>query len=257
MNWIVTLVRNNSSLSYDAIRTFLDQTIPTRVLAIDNGSTDGASQMLNSLGSRVHVVHNMPGKSVAASWNDALRLLFDQDGEEAVLVMNNDVRIRPDFYETLLADGGGFVTGVGVNGRIVRDSHDGFRVLDPGLGELFPGPSPRGESRPHPDFSAFLIRRNVWQLVGEFDETFRPAWMEDNDYHVRLAMAGVDAHTTGAPFWHLASGTLKSIGDAQRLPYHEAYRRNAEHFMTKWGFLPATPEYDRFFESRRAHIVIP
>jgi len=49
-----------------------------------------------------------------------------------------------------------------------------------------------GMDIPQPAAAAWMLRRNIWEGLGGFDERFRPAWFEDVDFCFRLR-AGIDA----------------------------------------------------------------
>lgn len=112
MNPILVPLRNGLALTRAAHKTFLAQDVEGGVdlLYVDNNSTDGTSQFLAATGARV--VTNRVGKSVSASWNQGLSWFFGR-GESHVLVVNNDVALRPDTYRWLLHNGGPFVTAIG------------------------------------------------------------------------------------------------------------------------------------------------
>src|SRR3970282_2226206 len=110
MNIAVIVARNGRAYVRSAIESLLAQTVPVRVIAVDNGSTDGAAQLLHTYRSdAVETVHYHPQVGVAHAWNRGLEHAWEQGAEHA-LVINTDVVLRPDTYELLLADGGGFVT---------------------------------------------------------------------------------------------------------------------------------------------------
>src|SRR5262249_17866306 len=147
--------------------------VQIRLYAIDNDSNDGVSEYLKDSGVGLWAMH--PAKGVSASWNFGLGYLFDTAGCEHVLVVNNDVVLRPDTYIELLdaslSKARDFVTAVSV------DNIASIR------GEYVPS------LRPHPDFSCFLITRKVWRDVGQFDESM-VHYCSDGDYHLRMHQAG-------------------------------------------------------------------
>ena len=164
---------------------------------------------------------------VSRAWNYGLRYFFEM-GEDHVLVVNNDVELRPDTYQELLSDGGPFVTCIGVN-----TLHESQKLYVKAV-------------RPHPDFSCFLIRREVWDKVGPFDESM-VLYASDADYHVRLHQAGIPAYTIGLPFYHVVSGTIKSNPD-EALAIHQQADRDRALFEQKWGCKIGTPEYYEMFK---------
>lgn len=245
MNWVLMLVRNNMAITREAVESVLAQSAPVRLLIINNGSVDGATQYVNSLlghDERIVAMHFAPGKGVAESWNIGLRYIWEQGAGHAIVV-NNDVILRHDTYELLLADGGEFVTAVGVRGQHYGERRDGLRVFKDNRGvEVFPaGVGPN--KRPHPDFSAWLIRKHAWDVVGELDENFRGGMGEDCDYHVRLHKAGITAISLDLPFYHHGSATIKNAQPREARSIADQAGRNRAYFREKWGCDLGSTEY--------------
>lgn len=241
MNWILCLTKNNLHLTRNAVRTFLDQDIgDVKVLLIDDNSTDGTLNW--AWGQHNVVIMPMFGEEsgVAAMWNRGLGFIFG-DGvssfEDHALVCNNDVELRPDTYHRLVADGGGFVTAVGSQDRkkITPDDAGCLSVPDPNA------------TRPHPDFSCYLIRKETYTKVGPFDENFKVAFCEDWDYHVRLHKAGIGAICIDLPFLHLSSQTVRNSSPAEQDRIYTQAKRNREYFAQKWGVEGGSEEYYALF----------
>jgi len=95
-----------------------------------------------------------------------LRWAFSK-GAEHVLVVNNDVLLRPDTYRLLVADGSLFVTAV------ASDDPDCVKPVQQPSGRWdYAEPDPAGK-RPHPTMSCFLIRRECWVKVDRSMRTSR------------------------------------------------------------------------------------
>jgi len=220
---IVCPIRNNLELSQDAIVTFLAQDVPSTLHLVNNGSDGATRQWLFELEEahpeREFVEHNYPARCVAASWNQVLVRLFAK-GEQWALVVNNDVELHPATYRLLAATARAFVTGVGVSSRTQFEA----------------GPDLAVAARPHPDFSCFLIRREVMLQVGLFDETFQPGFKEDQDMHWRMKVAGIEAVSVGVPFLHVdrGSNTVKQY-EAARAEVEARRAIGIEYYKGKWG----------------------
>ncbi len=229
MNLIVIPVLVNQAMTERCIRTLVAQDIEggVQVLAIDNGSTDGTGAWLRTLRDPIITQRYSRTRSLHVVWNEALRWAFEKMRLPHVLVVNNDVELTPETYRLLVADEGPFVTGVGVDRR---GQH--------GTGK---------QRRPHPDFSCFLIRRECWERVGPFDEEFW-AFYGDNSYHLRMERAGVQAVSLDVPFYHVASGTLKSVDFELREHICALAAQDKQKFIAKYGFTPTDPEYAAQFK---------
>jgi hypothetical protein len=84
--------------------------------------------------------------------------------------------------------------------------------------------------------------------VGRFDEEFEIAYCEDNDYHVRMHMAGIKAVGIDLPFLHHGAQTVKSSEPGERRMIERAADANRERFEEKWGCRPGTPAYESLFQ---------
>lgn len=219
-------VRNNLHLTRKALKAFRAQDIEggADILLIDNASTDGTSQYLQAQRD-IQIMHFDPPLSVAASWNTALKYVFSE-GAEYALVCNNDTELLPQTYRLLVEDGGLFVTAVGCR--------EWPSTIDP------PDPA---KKRNHPDFSCYLIRRKAWERIGPFDENFKIAFCEDGDYDMRLYKAGIQAYCLDLPFLHHGSMTIKNAELSEIRKIQKQADLNREYFKKKWGFPMASEEY--------------
>jgi GT2 family glycosyltransferase len=230
MNAVLIVCRNGLELTKRCIRSVLDQDIDVVIYVIDNDTEDGHKDILASYPkNKVLNWRFTPAKGVSASWNFGLEYLFDTAQCEKVLVLNNDTELKRETYRYLDLDGGPFVTAVSV------DNIDGIK------GGWAPS------RRPHPDFSCFMIRREVWQKVGKFDESM-VLYASDADYHLRMHQAGIHAYTIGIPFYHVASGTLKSAPEAERQRIQQQADMDRDTFERKWGCRVGSEHYYRLFE---------
>lgn len=100
-------------------------------------------------------------------------------------------------------------------------------------------------ARPEPvvllaGYACALYREEAWQRVGLFDESYWPAYFEDNDWARRAKLAGVavadltDQHMVE----HVGSATLQSVPDADRETMHRRFRDNRDYYARKWGGPP-------------------
>jgi len=207
----VMLTHNALPLTQAAVKSVLEQDTPVQLRVVDNGSTDGTWDWLQTQSCMKWQF--FPPLGVSAGWNFALTDVF-RHFDHAV-VINNDVQLLPSTVRVLTADPGEFVTAVSV-GDPAQLNWDG--VI---------------RKRPHPDFSCFMIRRSCWQKVGGFDESM-VLYASDADYHLRMHQAGIEAYTIGIPFYHYASGTLKSVDPEEAMRIRQKADKDRETFHRKW-----------------------
>src|SRR5881227_2875851 len=75
------------------------------LIAVDNGSTDGAPELARDRGARVIAMGRNAGFAAAVN-----RGIQEARGEW-IAVLNSDVELAPDYFERLAASGGPFATG--------------------------------------------------------------------------------------------------------------------------------------------------
>lgn len=224
MNPVLLVTHNNLELTKRAIASLRDQYVACYSMIVDNGSTDGTQEWIAKGSRRAEVFQDNAGVSLA--WNVGLRKLFG-NGYDHVLVLNNDVVIPPWYYSELLNYKVPFVTGVSVD---KMEDIKQFR-------------SPSGLV-PHPDFSAFLIRRSAWEEIGLFDEGMK-FYAQDCDYHIRACHEGVPLLAANLPFYHERSSTLKLASPEERADIEAQANADRAFFYKKWGFAVGSEEYQR------------
>jgi GT2 family glycosyltransferase len=264
-----------------AIADLLAQSVPTRILVINQGVDDDFRSELEAIAeeheNRVLVWHHHPAlPSLSASWNLALETVWATAGEVA-LVVNNDVRLHRQTVELLATvqrkTDALFVSCVGVTPDQFDPSISTAELWTAITGEAMNNvgivpPSNRGG----PDFSCFLITRACHQRF-QFDEAFIPAFCEDLDYHRRLILAGEGARifSVNLPYLHYGSATIKTMAAPARMKIERAIETGSRaYYARKWGgpvngeifVLPfrqtedrdvTTPALQRMVQEDRAH----
>lgn len=228
MNGILTLTRNNLALTQRAIHSFLRQDIPVVVKAIDNGSMDGTMFWLEAYGWLLDASRENAG--VSAGWNRGLNWFFEHDAE-SVLVMGNDTWLPPYFYRELLSYNLPFVTGVAVDSMGQVQEHATKWPLDP-----------------HPDFSAFCIRKAIWKDVGLFDERMKH-YASDCDWHIRAHRKSWQLWKASCEFYHERSSTLRNATPEDSQAIHEQANKDRAMFQSLYSCLPGEPAYEAIFGS--------
>lgn len=244
--WAIMPILANPELTRIAIASVLAQTVPTRLLLVNQGVDDDFRDELERIAEeypdRVLLwSHQPPLPSLAATWNRALEAAWAGGAEEA-LVVNNDVELHPETLKilqvVLQANQALFVSAVGVTadqfGRTVPLEHLWENVSPVALNNIGIVPPDR---RGGPDFSCFLIAFACYVRF-PFDEAFTPAFCEDLDYHRRLLLAGEGKRifSVNLPYLHHSSQTLKSVDPKERTRIERAIAAGSRtYYERKWG----------------------
>ena len=97
------------------------------------------------------------------------------------------------------------------------------------------------------DWSVFILPKKTYELVGEFDEQFYPAYCEDNDFVYRLKLKGFKAMKLPflLPKIHRTSMTLDKDYSLQN-----AFLENKEKYIAKWGGAPDFEVYKKPYNKK-------
>jgi O-antigen biosynthesis protein len=204
-----------------------------KLILINNGSTDGTGAYINKCGesSNVYPINFNENKGVSASWNLGIKMAIDKCDSKYFFIPNNDVLLHPKTIDTLIEKidqkGVLMATATDISGSIPTPS-DIKAVLAP----------PESLEVEAPDFSCFLIKRETIRSIGYFDESFYPAYFEDNDYHYRIKLSGGHAYRYNqAIYFHYGSRTIKA-GQQIKDKANLGYTINRDYFIRKWGGEP-------------------
>ncbi len=205
-------------------------------IVVDNASTDGTLQRCR--GGVAKVVANEDNRGFAAAVNQGV----SASDAEFVLILNPDVKLLTSVDALVDASGRyGLAAGklVDLNGR----AQAGFSVRrfpTPaalifelfGINRLWPSnpvnrhyryldrslDQPASVEQPAGAF--FMFRRDVWQKLGGFDETFHPIWFEDVDFCRRATDSGFEIqYVPQVVAFHRGAHSIGRLGEGCRAWY--------------------------------------
>jgi len=223
-----------------------------QVILIDNASVDSTIQRARESGVDVRIVSNPANVGFAAALNQGAKMATGK----VLLVLNPDVIVTAGslsrLAETLSQDGVGGATGllVAVDGspalgfnvrrfptlgrmlaevlllnRLWKENplNRQYRCLDLDHGSLQEIEQPAG--------ACLAVKRNVWESLGGFDETFYPVWFEDVDFCRRLRLHGWKIiYCPAAVFIHSGGHSVNQLSFYDRQVF---WYRNMLHYFAK------------------------
>jgi GT2 family glycosyltransferase len=191
---------NRADLLEKSIIDLQENCPDVEVVIIDNGR-QSLSSMLERSGLNFKLFENKTNKGVAGSWNQIARYAFGA-GYSWVWLVNDDVVLGKDQHE--------------IN-RLCSESESPFQK------------PPVIAAQP---WCSFLLPREVWEEVGEFDEEYFPAYFEDDDYMERMRQKGLRV------LWRdlVVPRVFRNSQTIQKDPsLNLNFSKNHERFVSKWG----------------------
>jgi N-acetylglucosaminyl-diphospho-decaprenol L-rhamnosyltransferase len=229
---VVIPTRNTRELTLGCLASVLEAGagLDLRCIVVDNASTDGSAEAIESRFPQVTLIRNDTNQSFAGSCNQAAAA----GRAEFVLFLNSDVIARPGSIRSLVgaleaspahAAAGGRLVDIGSDDPQVGFAVRGFPTLGrqlallAGLERHWPAnPVSRRQLMLDFDYSrsqdaeqiagaCLLCRRADFEALGGFDEGFY-YWFEDVDLLWRLRRRGRTAYVADAVFEHVGGASF-------------------------------------------------
>ena len=246
------IVTYNSASDVGTCIQALAANTPHEIVVVDNASSDDTVARARQ-NAAIRLVANAQNLGFAAAANQGAELA----SSEVIVVLNPDVSAAPGALDRLAAavaqEGVGAAGGVllGSSGRPQRGFQ--FRRFPTRgamlaevllLNRVWPGnPWNRryrclavDDSRPQfvdqPAGACLAVRREAWEAIGGFDESFYPVWFEDVDFCRRLANRGWKiAYCPDARFTHAGGHSVSKLPfrDKQAFWYANMVRYFSKH----------------------------
>ncbi|HTP33105.1 MAG TPA: glycosyltransferase family 2 protein [Candidatus Acidoferrales bacterium] len=159
------------------------------ILAVDNGSTDGAAELARARGARVIPIGRNAGFAPAVNRG------IKEANHEWLAILNSDVELAPDYFEKLTAAAAPFATGkiLSPSGTIDGTfdvTARGAATWRAGSGMADGPPFDAARDICSPPWTAVLFRSEVFARTGLLEESF-DSYLEDADFGLRCAGLGI------------------------------------------------------------------
>lgn len=165
---------------------------------IDNGKQD--LSFLNILSPNVFVYEEEKNLGVAASWNKLCKIIFEKHNH--ALILNDDVYL-------------------GYNTDTLNSVINKYEY---------------GLVQSYVSWSVILMSKYMYDYIGDFDETFYPAYYEDSDYLYRMKLKGIRQDVEA----ELNPQTVRISMTQEKDPelVNASMQENRLRYIEKWGNSP-------------------
>ena len=223
---IIILNWNTAELLKTCVAKVREHTThPYELVLVDNGSSDGSVEMIESLrGEDTVTVFNDRNLGFSGGNNRGIAAASG----DVICLLNSDAFVTPGWDRTLLAcmereDAG--MAGPWTNSAKGSQRKKGYH-------RLIPAPL-RGSA--HVDYLSFfcvMIKREVFEAIGTLDEGFGLGTCEDDEFCRRAKAGGFKLVVDGRSWvWHEAHATMRANG----IDEWELFRENRKVYGEKWG----------------------
>lgn len=205
---------------YDLLKPYIDKYgvdfCDWNIYIVDNGNQDidlSEGMLITPLNDEIRwsksgliIIQNDKNVGVGASWNQLCKKIFEKN--DYALILNDDIYLGKKQEQII---------------SLIEKKKNGF-------------------IRATPDWCAFLISKEVYEKVGEFDECFFPAYYEDKSYEYRMKIKGVIAlkHPQLNPAVYKSSQTIEKDPEI-----FEASKKNKKIYIEMWGGEPNKETYTK------------
>lgn len=229
--------REKAQRCLEALRATAEPEHPTELIVVDNGSQDGTREWLEAQGD-VHLIANEDNAGAPRARNQALCVARGR----WIVFLDDDVIVTPHWLSRLLrhaaVDGKSGCVGpvadrAAHNQQIPYDGGDDPQRLAAFAEARYRAKPFSGLRRNMLASFCLLVRREVIEQIGGFDERFSPWGFEDDDFTVRAALAGFRNRLAQDVFVRHVD-----YGGAKRKRHDELLARNWARFADKWAGNP-------------------
>jgi len=233
---IVIPVLNCIDLTKQAVESFVSK-VDYSIHIIDQASTDGTKQWAEANQNNNFWYHGYyPRVSVSEAWNRGMQESIRDPECQYILVTNNDVIYHKTTINNLIDSMDRLNLAMVTAENIAPKMSVAAMNVQNEWGDIeFDNQPITSWMQEGPDFSCFMLKRDFPETYGWFDENYYPAYVEDQDAHIRIRKTGGHAkRMTKAPYYHIASQTIAK-NQQITAETHAGHNSNKGYYQKKWG----------------------
>jgi GT2 family glycosyltransferase len=242
---------NGKEMLIDCIQSIRDYTdLPYEIIVVDNGSNDGTVDFC--LKEKITFISISENRGSPFACNLGMRI----SSGDTLLLLNNDIVVSHNWLSNQLAclyssEEIGIVgpySNYASGKQMLPSSYDNIQQFhDEALKRNQPDSQLWQPIEKIVGSMCFLIKRKLFEKIGQLDEQFSQGHYEDDDYCYRARQAGYKLMLAGDVMIHHYDSP--SFHQQDPIKLQELIDRNLNKFISKWGVDPQnlykTASYER------------
>lgn len=206
---------NRADLLNPTLEKYLVDFPDTEIVLVDNGN----QQLIEH--ERINIYRPGENLGVAGSWNYLCRHIFSKLNKPYALILNDDVYLGKFDHQVT---------------ECIEKLPEESLLVSTGT------------------WCSFLLPARTFGRVGEFDEGFKIAYFEDNDYAYRLKLAGTPHFPTKGI---TPLKVIKNSGSLERdRSLNRMFEHNRQYYIEKWGGPLNEEKFTKPFNGKKKDAII-
>jgi len=236
INW------NNKELTARCIESLQRSNVQGRLIIVDNGSQDGSGSYLCARYPEIDLIQLQSNHGFGAACNIAIQHVLKNTQDKFIFLLNNDALVQFKTLTKLLDEANRNPNAGILSPKILfRDNparayYSGANCRDGILAASKMNRGLHSQDSISVDYifaTAMLVRREVFGVIGGFDERFF-LYLEDLDFCLRARSEGFELrYLPEARVWHYAAASTKKKREYRR--FHKV--RSTLLFLQKYAHL--------------------
>lgn len=239
---VIILNHNGKEYLINCLDSIKENTkgINYKVIVVDNNSSDGSQEIIKTKYRWVDLIENKQNKGFAGGNNDGIKYAIKKYYPDYIYLLNNDTIVKESWLKEAVktAEKSEKIGIVGSKQLTFDKKPSTFAGWIGFFGVKYYG----GNEEKKVNWvsgAAFLIKREVFEKIGLFNEIYNPAYYEETDLEKRATDAGFE-------IWVCPTSVVLHKGgmttSKEKNKYEEIFYRNRLLFFVKnYGFFYFIP----------------